>query len=162
MDFLAEHKPALAVTGAVALPFPFPASARVSVVTPAKEHGLAEHYIKIVQVVGEKQFNTWFVERKDLRAMRVPAPASGGPVHHAGWILQPEDTLKKDIDAAVKKLAPDKGVYEVPLYPKAIALVGESVPVITRHEFVATAGEVGELPHIDVCVHCPPPPPPPG
>lgn len=67
MDFLAEHKPALAVTGAVALPFPFPAWLCLSVVTPAKEHGLAAHYIKIVQVVGEKQFNTWFVERKDLR-----------------------------------------------------------------------------------------------
>ncbi len=161
MDFLEEHKVALAVTGTVALPFPFPASARVSVVAPAKELGLAPHYLKIVQVVSDKQFTTWFVDLDHVRAIRVPAAGDAKPAPHSGWVLQAPETLKKDIDAAIAKLAPDKGVHEVPLYAKAIVLVGESVPVITRYEFVATAAECGDLPHIDVCVHCPPPPPPP-
>lgn len=149
MDSLEEYKMALHLTATVSLPSPFPACGRVYVVAPVKEHGLAAHYIKVVQIVSARQFRAWFVDLEHLRAVRVPADAESKPVAHAGWKLQPAETLKADIEKAIKALAPEKGVREALMYPRAIVIVGESVPVIARYEFVTTAAECDESPRGD-------------
>jgi hypothetical protein len=157
VDFMKEHTSALAVTGTVELPFPFPASGQVYVIAPTKQLGLPAHFIKIVQIVNERQFQTWFVEPVHVRAVRIPSGDGDKAKAFGGWILKADVELKNTIEAGVKDVESNKGQNQILLYPQAIVLVHESAPVITRYEFVMTAAECGEQFGHYPCPVCPPP-----
>ena len=139
MDFLEEHKTALYLTGTVSIPSPYPANARVYVVPPSKELGQGAHFIKIVQILNEKQFHTWFVNLDDVVAVRAPGAASDKSLPHGGWIIKPAEEVKKK---AIEILKDEKGKSNALLHHQAVVIVKEGAPVISRYELVTTAAEI--------------------
>jgi hypothetical protein len=139
MSFLEEHKTALYLTGTVAIPSPYPAHARVYVVASAKELGTGLTLIKIVQILDETHFATWFVNLDDVAAIRLPGPHSADKsLPFGGWIVKPADEFRKK---AIESHKDEKGKSDVLLHQQAVVLVRESAPVIARFELVATADE---------------------
>jgi hypothetical protein len=151
MDFLEEYKRAFVVTGTVSFPSSFPASAQVYIIDPDMRGESHSVYIKIVQILNEKQFKTWLIQRKDIRAVRIPAPNDTKSGPYAGWELRTGAKL----DADIQKACDDhKGTYCIRLYPTAIVLVPDSAPVITRYEFATPAAECGAYPEPAPCNPC--------
>jgi hypothetical protein len=155
MDFLEEYKTAILIAGTVMFPSPFPASARVSIISPPASLGLGGDFIKIVQVISDTHFAVWMTPLDALKAARVPANMPTGPGPFAGWLLREGDDLQTDISHA-RDGAPSN-TDEIPLYPRAIVFVADSAPVISRHEIVTTAEEAAEEHPDFFCPVCPPP-----
>jgi hypothetical protein len=159
MDFLEEYKTALPLAGTVMFPSPFPAYARVTIVSPPRGLGLGGDFIKIVHVVNEQHFTIWLAPLEALRAARAWSnkPTEAGPF--AGWELRAGDDLQRDIDGARSRAETIPNSDEVLLYHRAIAYVARSAPVIVRCETVTTAAEADEEYGDLACPVCPPPRP---
>src|SRR5262245_38229835 len=139
MDFLEEYKAAILIAGTAMFPCPFPASARVSIISPPESLGLGGDFIKVVQVISDTQFAVWMTPLDAWKAARVPASMPTEPGPFAGWVLREGDDLQTDIRQALDDASGNTD--EIPLYPRAIVFVEDSAPVITRHEIVTTAEE---------------------
>jgi hypothetical protein len=159
MDFLQEYQAAISLAGTVMFPSPFPAAARVTIVKPPEELRLGGHFIKIVQVVSQRQFTIWLTPLDTLRAARVPAPAAASvePGPFAGWSLRIGNELKTDIETALAHTEQVTGGAGALLYPRASVFVAESAPVIVRCEIVTIARDAAEECCDFFCPVCPPP-----
>jgi hypothetical protein len=159
MDFLEEHKTALSLAGTAMCPSQFPASARLSIVSPPRGLGLGGDFIKIVHVLNEKQFTTWLAPLDALRAARISSDTQTAAGPFAGWALRAGGELQADIHSARARAESNTQSDEVLLYPRAVAFITQSAPVILRYETVTTAAEAAEEYYDFFCPVCPPPPP---
>ena len=97
MDFLEEYKTAIPLAGTVMFPFPFPASARMIIVSPPSGLGLGGDFIKIVHIVNEKQFTTWLAPLEALRAAKISSDKATEAGPFAGLVLRTGNDLQTDI-----------------------------------------------------------------
>jgi hypothetical protein len=146
-EFTDEHKATLALAGTVALPSPFPASARIFVgIMPASAAG-DQHYLKIVEKVGDKHTVTRLMDLGYLRAVRL-RPTSGPYDDVREWELKTAEELKGELAAAIDELPPNPATaHEVPLFPakqEGVVYVPETAPVLVRAEFGVLAAEAAE------------------
>ncbi len=146
-EFTDEHKATLALAGTVALPSPFPASARIFVgIMPTSAAG-DQHYLKIVEKLGDKYTVTRLMNLDYLRAVRL-RPASGSYHDVREWELKTAAELKAELAAAINELPPNPATaYEVPLFPakqEGVVYVPETAPVLVRAEYGVLAAEAAE------------------
>jgi hypothetical protein len=149
-EFTDEHKATLALAGTVALPSPFPASARIFVgIMPASAAG-DQHYLKIVEKIGDKHTVTRLMNLDYLRAVRL-RPASGSYNDAREWELKTAEELQAELATAKSKLpAKPATAHEVPLFPaqqvqEGVVYVPESAPVLVRAEYGVLAGEAADF-----------------
>jgi hypothetical protein len=161
-----DHKLAFDLAGTVALPSPFPAAGRVLVVRQpgSKTAKGAGHrprfFIKIVQVVSEKQVVTGFVSPHDVRAVRVLK--HGAPLAEPqSWSYISGEEARTEIDAAIEELRKEEygtgGSFEVVVYEQAVVYVPETAPMLVRVEYSVPAGVAVATAHL-AKQHCPPQP----
>ncbi len=137
------------LAGTVALPSPFPASARIFVgVMPTSAAG-DQHYLKIVEKVGDRYTVTRLMNLDYLRAVRL-RPASGSYNDVRGWELKTAEELHAELATAKSQLpAKPATAHEVPLFPaqqaqEAVVYVPETAPVLVRAEYGVLAAEAAE------------------
>lgn len=142
-----EQEAALAIAGAVALPSPFPATGRVSLVMvlgdrAGQKAAPARFFIKSVQVISERNIVTRIVGLEDLRAVGFFAEGEE-PGACGEWTLLPIRRLSGRIEAATRSLtevgAEPDGSYEFLLFQRAVLYVSEATAVLHRQEFGLTA-----------------------
>jgi len=159
MDFDQSQQTALLLAGTVALPSPFPAVGRVSLVL-VTENGSHETFVKIFQVVSDKRMITRFVRREDIRAIRAPSPDAPdcGP---ETWPITGINKLRVEIDDKQERLVDrasrSPAPTEIGWLDAAIVYVSESSPVMHRDEVGVTAAvsaeDVGFCSPISACCH---------
>lgn len=158
MDFLEEYATALAIGGTVAIPSPFPASGRLYVVSKIDSQGELACFVKVVQIVNETEFRTWFFKLNDVRAIKCRADENDSAASHGPWLFKSRDELKQMLDQKLPaRNGDDAHEVEFLLASQAIAYVPEATPVITRHEYAMTAAESVEDACVAFCPVCPPP-----
>ena len=138
-----DQRLALALAGTVALPSPFPATGRVSVlmVPRPRQHDQAtelDFFLKSIHVVSPRNIVTRIVEIDALRAVGCYS-GDGGYSWGGEWTVVPAGYLSEKIKAAMKSLSsadlgPGGGSYEIPLLESAVLYVPESTPVLHRQE----------------------------
>lgn len=143
-----DQEIALAVTGTAALPSPFPATARVSLlIIPGlkvgQREGVARYFLKSVQVISPRCIVTRTVGLDDVRAIGYPSSGSEGE-----WTIAPIGRCAAQIDAAIEASKPaeaDAGFsYEIPLFDQAVLHVIEHAAVLHRQEYGLTAAVSAE------------------
>jgi hypothetical protein len=143
MDFPKHFHKAHALAGTVAVPSPFPASGELFVVPKEPKPPTDRRYVKLVQIVHDQHFRTWFIDWDDIRGADVPDTSGNGNAWKFIHGAQVRADLKKH-EAGAK--AP-----EDPVYAKAIIHLHKAAPVITRHEFATAAAESIEEPTWFAC-----------
>jgi hypothetical protein len=151
-DFGESQRLALALTGTVALPSPYPASAEVFLgINPfhddALPMGSPKFFLKGVQRVSAKQVTTRIFSLSALRAVGLPT-ATGEeycyPTRRThlieGEIAEKIKTAQQHLQASA---AATSGSYEVALFADAVLYVREATPVLMHivSEFGVTAAE---------------------
>jgi hypothetical protein len=144
----------LAKAATVMLPYPPPASGRLFIgINPDDKLGFElagapKFFLRLVQVVSQKQVITRIIDLKELRWVSLPAaPTKEGTALRE---FEKASSIARDIKAAVKKLtdaeAKKRGVYEVLLFEDAVIYVPEWAPVFLRiqYEFGVSAVEAAE------------------
>jgi hypothetical protein len=122
-EFRTEQSIAHALAGTVALPSPFPASARIYVgIRPGHNPaGAGRYYLKLVEAVSDKLVVTRLVSLEDARAVRF-RPESGRPADLWDWTLYTADDLHDELEYAKAALsqaaAAQPGAHELPLVPE--------------------------------------------
>lgn len=125
-EFDREQRAALALAGTVALPSPFPASARIFIgIMPRHVQAVERRfYLKIVETIGAKYKVTRLVDLAYLRAVRV-RPESGRYHNLSDWTVLTIEDLHGNLDDAKEALnlavAEEATTsYEVPLFPEVL------------------------------------------
>ena len=100
-EFSPEEKAAFALAGTVALPSPFPASARILLgIMPQLETAVApRYYLKIIELVTDRFSVTRLVSLGDLRAIRL-VPESGRFDNFREWTLLTAEDLHDRLERA--------------------------------------------------------------
>ncbi len=158
-EFSNEQEAAFALTGTVALPSPFPASARIFIGIMPRLYGSSaeRYYLKIVQVITDKLIVTQFVNLDYLRAVRL-RPESGRYDDLREWTLRVDVDLHKELEDAKETLkqaaketlkqaaSETRGAYEFLLFPEhqGVVYVPETAPVLVRTEYGVVAAEASE------------------
>jgi len=150
-EFGNEQKVALALTGTIAIPSPFPASARIFIgIMPRLNAASAERYfLKIVEVIADKCIATRFVNVEDIRAVRL-RPESGQYQELREWTLRTAEDLHEELEVAKGSLkqaaSKTRTAYEILLFPelKGVVYVPETAPVLVRTEYGLPAAEAFE------------------
>jgi hypothetical protein len=160
-----EQSLAFDLAGTVALPSPFPATARVFVIrTPKKSESTDKDdqgprfFIKILQVINPRHIATTFLQADDVRAVRLPSE-SGSVADLANWKFLNIDEVRAQIKAAIKELSKADyavGSFEVELFEEAVVYVPEFAPVLSHVEFAVVAAVAAEQIPIPVCPTEPP------
>jgi hypothetical protein len=151
---------ALALAGTVALPSPFPASARISMVIspePSEDGTSTEQKfsLKLVEVIGDKLVVTRFVRVEHVRAIRF---RSGSNTNKDPWIWQLKTSreLHADFRATEEELkaysqtfknAGTKFSFEQNLESgtRGIVYVPETAPVLVRTEVAVVAAQAVDI-----------------
>ena len=121
-EFSHEQKAALALAGTVALPSPFPASARILIgIMPQPDATIPRrYYLKIVEFIDDTCNVTRLVNLDDLRAVRL-VPESGLVEDLSAWtLLTAEDlypTLERAKDSLKQAASTTFRAFELPLFP---------------------------------------------
>jgi hypothetical protein len=149
-EFTDEHKATLALAGTVAMPSPFPASARMFVGIKPNPPADDPHYLKIVERVGDKHTVTRLLSLKDLRAVRLRPSDSEAYDDVREWELKTREQLQAELATATSGLpAKPATAHEVPLFDEAeqegVVYVPETAPVLVRTEFGVLAGEAADV-----------------
>jgi hypothetical protein len=150
-EFGNEQKVALALTGTVAIPSPFPAAARIFIgIMPRLNAASAERYfLKIVEVIADKHIATWFVNVEDIRAVRL-RPESGQYQELREWTLRTAEDLHEELEDAKRSLKQAAShpmtAYEFLLFPdlEGVVYIPETAPVLVRTEYGLPAAEAFE------------------
>ncbi len=147
MEFANEHHHAVTLAGVVALPSPYPATARAFFVLTDWD-AEAVIYIKLVQVLNSKHIITRFIRPDDVRAIR-PKPSAATSDDPNDWpILSPTKTQKeiRAGEAAIVEHANAARVkhLEELWHPEVILYVPETASVLHRHEYGVTAAVSAE------------------
>jgi hypothetical protein len=145
---------ALTLAGTVALPTPFPASARISIVMSPElsEDGISSEQrfsLKLVEVIGDKLIVTRFVSLENVRAIRF-CSGSNSMDDPWKWKLKISEELSVDFRATKEELkahsetfasAGTKLSFEHVLESglRGIVYVPETAPVLVRTEVAVVA-----------------------
>jgi hypothetical protein len=146
-EFGPEQALTFALTGTVALPSPFPATGRVSILIVQETKARREQhdpkfFLKSVQVVNVQCIVTRSVA---LDAVRAIGYYSDGEkeAKDGEWTVVPVEQFSQmhaTANQAAKNLEKDRGgCLEFPLLERAVLYVPESAPVLHRIEFGLTA-----------------------
>jgi hypothetical protein len=146
-------KDALAKAGTVALPCPSPASGRLYLginpdFDPHLAGGSPKFFLRLVQIVSEKQTITRIVDLNELRGISLPLPPT--KEGRTAREFRTVNGIAKEIGAATDSLTRAEqvksGVYELCLFEDAIIFVPESAPVFVQiqYEFGVYAAEAAE------------------
>ena len=162
LEFGPEQRAAFAISGAIALPSPFPASARITMgimprsTTPGADADAAsQFFLKLVERLRDNDIVTRLVSLKDLRAIRfLSAPAQPG--YPWAWTLKTREDLFTDLNTARKSLesaldsagSPGPSFsFEVDLDSgtQGILYVPEASQILVRLEFGLLAAEAAQI-----------------
>ena len=158
-EFGPDQRAALSLAGTIALPSPFPATARITIgVMPRTNTPGADptprFFLKLVEHLRDNYIVTRLASLKDLRAIRFrSAPTQPGQPWH--WTLKTREDLFTDLDDARKLLesqaeeASRAGLpfsYETDLDSGAygILYVPETAQILVRVEFGLLASEAAQ------------------
>jgi hypothetical protein len=151
---------ALTLAGTVALPTPFPASARISIVMSPElsEDGISTEQrfsLKLVEVIGDKLIVTRFVSLENVRAIRF---CSGSNTKDDPWIwqLKISKELSVDFNSTKEELkahsetftsAGTKFSFEHALGSgtRGTVYVPETAPVLVRTEVAVVAAQAVDI-----------------
>lgn len=145
LDFGAHQLLGLCLVGTVAIPSPYPASARAFLVrypAPAGVKGPEAKprvFLKLIETINSHHVITRIVDPVHVRAVRWTSakPAKAGAAAPEP-VLQSGDEFRAEVEAIDwSKAVKDPGnSYEVPIHPEetAVAHVAEAAPVLLRHE----------------------------
>jgi hypothetical protein len=143
LEFGSHHLLGMNLVGTVAIPSPFPATAKIFVVRypvpSAAKPGEVNHkfFLKIVETINPSHVITRIVDPEQVRAIKwFPKPAA------AGAVVEPAIKTGDQLRAEVAGLNWSKAgkdplsSYEQPLHPEetAVVYVHETTPVLLRHE----------------------------
>jgi hypothetical protein len=149
LEFGEHHLLGMNLVGTVALPSPFPATARLFVVRyPAATNGKpsdsrggdgkARQFLKIVETINSNHLITRIVDPEQVRAVKwYPAMP-----HMSGGAEEPETETGEHLRGEIAAIDWSRAVkdprssYELPLHPdqSAVVYVAEAAPVLLRHE----------------------------
>jgi hypothetical protein len=156
----AEQIAALALAGTVALPSPFPASARISMVMSPEnsDDGTSteqQFSLKLVEVIGDKLIATRFVSLDNVRAIRF---RTGSNTNTDPWIWRLKTSRELSADfrttndglkdySQTFKNAGTKFLFEQNLESgtQGIVYVPETAPVLVRTEVAVVAAQAVDI-----------------
>jgi hypothetical protein len=146
-EFGPEQELAFALTGTVALPSPFPATGRVSILVVRETQAPDDQphikvFLKSVQVVNVQCIVTRIVAREAVRAIGYYSNGQTEAMDGVWTVVPIERFLQTFATAsqAAKDLENDRGCsFEVPLLLRAVLYVPESAQVLHRIELGLTA-----------------------
>jgi hypothetical protein len=141
----AEHLLALGLVGTVALPSPFPATARIFVVRhplPPRidDESARKYHIKIVQTINDSCIITRFVDHDAVCLIRFQ-PASEGESSKEGPFSLDHAEVQKLVGGLDWDVVDERASHEIEPFPQATGVVHvpETQPVLLRYELSVPA-----------------------
>ncbi len=159
-----EHLVALGLVGTVALPSPFPATARVFVVQlppPPKGDVQAarKYHIKIVQKINDSCIITRFVDHNAVSLIRFQ-PASEGESPEQGPFSLDHAGVQELVGGLKWDVVDERASHEIEPFPQhtGVVHVPENQPVLLRYELSVPAATSLEqlMSRAPTCPHGPP------
>ncbi len=140
-----DHLVALSLVGTVALPSPFPATARVFVVQlppppQVKDVSARNYHIKIVQKINDSCAITRFVDHNAVKLIRFQTATEGVPPELGPFSLD-QAGVQKLVGGLDWKVIDDRASHEIEPFPQhtGVVHVPENQPVLLRYELSVPA-----------------------
>ena len=144
-ELASEHMIALGLVGTVALPSPFPATARILVVRhplPPRidDESARKYHIKIVQTINDSCIITRLVDHKAVSLIRFQ-PASAGESSKEGLLSLDHADVQKLVSGLDWDVVDERASHEIEPFPQhtGVVHVPETQPVLLRYELSVPA-----------------------
>ncbi len=166
-DLGPEHMTALSLVGTVALPSPFPATARILVIRHplppgSNDESSRKYHIKIVQPINDSCTITRFVDHKAVSLIRF-YPANPGESSQDGPLKLDQAAVQKLVSDQQWDVLDERASHEIEPYPQhtGVVQVPEAQPVLLRYDVSVPAatsleqvmGQGFACPHTCCCTH---------